>query len=74
MDKRSWANLMLQVLLEARMRTKPGGVIAMFVDWRQTPVASDVMQWAGWTWRGMVNGTRATVGPKGRFRQTENIL
>lgn len=37
MDKRSWANLMLQVLLEARMRTKPGGVIAMFVDWRQTP-------------------------------------
>ena len=54
MDKRSWANLMLQVLLEARMRTKPGGVIAMFVDWRQTPVASDVMQWAGWTWRGMV--------------------
>lgn len=53
MDKRSWANLMLQVLLEARMRTKPGGVIAMFVDWRQTPVASDVMQWAGWTWRGM---------------------
>ena len=34
------------------MRTKPGGVIAMFVDWRQTPVASDVMQWAGWTWNG----------------------
>lgn len=52
MDKRSWANLMLQVLLEARMRTKPGGVIAMFVDWRQTPVASDVMQWAGWAWHG----------------------
>ena len=27
MDKRSWANLMLQVLLEARMRTRPGGSV-----------------------------------------------
>ena len=76
MDKRSWANLMLQVLLEARMRTRPGGVIAMFVDWRQTPVASDVMQWAGWTWRGMVQWDKGNCRPqKGRFRQqTENIL
>lgn len=76
MDKRSWANLMLQVLLEARMRTKPGGVIAMFVDWRQTPIASDLMQWAGWTWRGMAQWDKGNCRPqKGRFRQqTENIL
>lgn len=64
MDKRSWANLMLQVLLEARMRTKPGGVIAMFVDWRQTPIASDVMQWAGWTWRGMAQWDKGNCRPQ----------
>ena len=70
MDKRSWANLMLQVLLEARMRTKPGGVIAMFVDWRQTPIASDVMQWAGWTWRGMAQWDKGNCRPqKGASRQ-----
>ena len=70
MDKRSWANMMSLVLQLAREHTHKGGVIVLFADWRQVPMATDVMQWAGWIWRGIAPWDKGNCRPqKGRFRQ-----
>ncbi|MBS5507721.1 MAG: site-specific DNA-methyltransferase [Akkermansia sp.] len=59
-----WLTLALRI-------TRPGGWLMVFSDWRQLPLISDAMQWAGWTWRGMMvwdktEGCRPTPG---MFRQ-----
>jgi site-specific DNA-methyltransferase (adenine-specific) len=46
-----WCSLWLG---EALRVLKPGGVAALFTDWRQLPVLSDVLQAAGYVWRGVV--------------------
>lgn len=75
MDKRSWANLMTRVLTLAREHTHKGGVIVLFADWRQVPVATDVMQWAGWIWRGIAPWDKGNCRPqKGRFRQQAEFV
>ena len=75
MDKRSWASLMLRVLQLAREHTRKGGVIALFTDWRQLPITTDVMQWAGWIWRGIAPWDKGNSRPiKGRFRQQAEFV
>lgn len=75
MDKRSWANLMTRVLTLAREHTHKGGVIVLFADWRQVPVATDMMQWAGWIWRGIAPWDKGNCRPqKGRFRQQAEFV
>jgi site-specific DNA-methyltransferase (adenine-specific) len=39
---------------ECRRIVVPGGVIAVFCDWRQLPVTSDMLQAAGIVWRGIL--------------------
>lgn len=66
-----WATLWLS---ECVRMTKPGGACVVFTDWRQLPTTTDVMQAAGWVWRGIgvwdkTEGCRPQMG---RFRsQTE---
>lgn len=75
MDKCSWANLMTRVLTLAREHTHKGGVIVLFADWRQVPVATDMMQWAGWIWRGIAPWDKGNCRPqKGRFRQQAEFV
>jgi site-specific DNA-methyltransferase (adenine-specific) len=67
-DQRSflaWSALWLNA---ARKASKPGAVLASFIDWRQLPVLTDAVQAGGWTWRNLATwwkpGTRMQ---KGRF-------
>ena len=48
--------------------TRPGGVAALFTDWRQLPVTTDAMQAGGFSWRGLVPWTKPNPRPQsGRF-------
>ena len=48
---RYWCALWLS---EAMRVVKPGGVCALFTDWRQLPTTTDAIQAGGWVWRGIV--------------------
>lgn len=70
MDQRSWSHFMYEILVEGRRMTRPGGVCVLFIDWRQMPTLSDAMQWAGWTWRGLIAWDKLSSRPQqGRFKQ-----
>ena len=70
MDTRSWAHLMADVFAQARERCADGAVLVAFCDWRQMPLLSDAIQWAGWLWRGTIVWDKLSSRPqKGRFRQ-----
>ena len=70
MDQRSFTEFMRTVLLTARTKCKNEAVCEIFTDWRQLPTVTDVLQMAGWVYRGIVvwNKRNARNIP-GRFRQ-----
>lgn len=49
---------------------RPGGVCALFTDWRQLPVTTDALQAGGFVWRGVAvwDKTEAARPQKGRYR------
>lgn len=62
-DQRSfllWMNLWLG---EAIRVVKPGGICALFTDWRQLPTMTDALQIGGWVWRGVVPWVKPTARP-----------
>lgn len=63
-DQRSWITWCALWLSECLRATVPGGSLLMATDWRQFPAASDALQVAGWTWRGVVTW----VKPRHRSR------
>ena len=74
-DQRSWTMWMYHWLEDARKLVKPGGVFALFIDWRQYPAMSDALQWSGWTWRGVAVWDKKNSRPqKGRFRQQSEFI
>ena len=48
MDQRSFTEFMRRVFMAARMKSKPGAVLAVFIDWRNLPAITDAIQSAGW--------------------------
>lgn len=67
-DQRGYAFWCSLWLAECLRVTKPGGVIALFTDWRQLPVTTDVLQAGGWVWRGVVPWYKPSSRPMaGRF-------
>lgn len=69
-DQRSWTSWMAAWMYEARLVCKAGAPIVVFSDWRQLPALTDAMQWAGWTWRGILPWDKTNARPqRGRFRQ-----
>ena len=64
--------------LLARRACKPGAYGLVFSDWRQVPTMSDLLQAAGFTWRGMIawdKGRGARAPHKGYFRhQCEYVV
>lgn len=54
MDQRAFTKFLAVVSAELREKTKEGGVVACFTDWRQLPAVSDALQMGGWVWRGVV--------------------
>ena len=67
-DQRShltWMNLWLGESLRV---VKPGGVCALFTDWRQLPATTDALQAGGWVWRGLVPWYKPAHRPmRGRY-------
>lgn len=61
----------------ARELVEPGGVCAVWSDWRQLPTTTDALQAAGWIWRGIAvwDKTEAARPQKGRYRnQAEYVV
>lgn len=54
LDQRAWASWCCRWLGEARRTTKLAGYLCCFTDWRQLPTLTDVVQHAGWVWRGVL--------------------
>ncbi len=74
-DQRSWMLWMYHWLEDARKIVKPGGVFAIFIDWRQYPAMSDALQWSGWSWRGVCIWDKKNSRPqKGRYRQQAEFI
>lgn len=70
----AWASLWLA---EAFRASKPGAVVAAFIDWRMLPTLTDAIQAGGWVWRGVAvwNKTEGVRPMLGRFRaQAEYVV
>lgn len=69
MDQRGFTEFCRQVFAKCREKTKPEGVIASFIDWRNLPALTDALQAAGWVWRGIAVWNKPNGRPqKGRYR------
>lgn len=69
MDQRSFTRFMADVSAMTREKTKPGGVFASFIDWRNLPALTDAIQIGGWIWRGIVVWNKGiSRNQPGRFR------
>lgn len=53
-DSRGYGYWVALWLGECLRIVKPGGVAALFTDWRQLPTTSDAIQAGGFVWRGVV--------------------
>lgn len=76
-DQRAHYRWSLTWLTACWRALKPGAPVCLFSDWRQLPLTTDVLQGAGFTWRGIAvwDKTEGTRPSKGRFRaQTEFIV
>ena len=47
-----------------RKVVKPGGVAAIFIDWRQLPALYDAIQWGGWVVRGLIPWDKKNARPQ----------
>ena len=75
LDQRAWLRMMRQVLEAARAKCVPGAVLAVFVDWRNLPLLTDVVQMAGWCLRGVAVWDKVTSRPQqGRFKQQAEFI
>lgn len=68
-----WCELWISECLRI---TKPGGILAMFTDWRQLPISTDALQAGGFVWRGIApwNKTEAARPRKGAYRNQCEFL
>jgi site-specific DNA-methyltransferase (adenine-specific) len=63
-----WMNLWLGPSLQI---VKPGGLTALFTDWRQLPLMTDALQIGGYVWRGIVPWHKPASRPQlGRWTQS----
>lgn len=63
-DQRSFAWWCTLWLGEAHRACKPGAFVAIYTDWRQLPTMTDVVQAAGFVWRGIIPWAK----PAGTYR------
>lgn len=69
-DQRSYGYWCALWLAQALRVTAPGGVLAVFTDWRQLPTTTDAVQAGGWVWRGVLAWAKPDARPQfGRPRQ-----
>lgn len=68
MDQRSWAFWCQGWLQEMNRALKPGGLVVCFIDWRQLPTLTDVVQASGFILRGVAVWDKTA----GKFRPRRN--
>lgn len=68
MDQRSWTFWCHAWLTEMHRALKPGGMVVCFIDWRQLPALTDVVQAAGFILRGIAVWDKTA----GKFRPRKN--
>lgn len=68
MDQRSWSFWCHAWLSEVKRALKPGGLVVCFIDWRQLPALTDVVQAAGFILRGIAVWDKTA----GRYRPRRN--
>lgn len=68
MDQRSWSFWCHAWLSEMNRALKPGGMVVCFIDWRQLPALTDVVQAAGFILRGIAVWDKTA----GKFRPRKN--
>lgn len=69
MDQRSFTEFMRMVLCKCLQKTKPGGIAAIFIDWRNLAAVIDALQSGGWVYRGIVVWDKGFSRPvPNRFR------
>ena len=77
MDQRSWLFWCQSWLSGAFQALKPGGMVVCFIDWRQLPALTDVIQAAGFTLRGIAvwDKTTGRARPRrGGFKQQAEFI
>ncbi|CAE6841722.1 Modification methylase DpnIIB [Paraburkholderia aspalathi] len=77
MDQRSWSFWCHAWLSEAYRALKPGGLVVCFIDWRQLPALTDIVQAAGFIHRGIAvwDKTPRRARPRrGGFRQQAEFI
>lgn len=77
MDQRSWTFWCHAWLSEAYRALMPGGLVVCFIDWRQLPALTDVVQAAGFIHRGIAvwDKTMARSRPRrGGFKQQAEFI
>ena len=77
MDQNAWAQWTYRWLKECKRVAKDGAPIVIFSDWRQLPLLTTLVQWAGWRWLGVAawDKTEACRPQMGRFAaQAEYIV
>lgn len=75
MDQRSLFAFSVLWLTHARRIVKPGGVVAMFTDWRQLPLFSDAIQASGFIWRNIATWWKPGVRmQRGRFSSSAEYV
>jgi site-specific DNA-methyltransferase (adenine-specific) len=77
MDQRSWSFWCHAWLSEAYRALKPGGLVVCFIDWRQLPALTDVIQAAGFIQRGIAvwdKTSRRARPRRGGFKQQAEFI
>ncbi len=77
MDQRAWSFWCHAWLVESYRALKPGGLVVCFIDWRQLPALTDVIQAAGFIQRGIAvwDKTPGRARPRmGGFRQQAEFI
>lgn len=70
-DQRSFGYWCALWLGESMRVVKPGGIAALFTDWRQLPTVTDALQAGGYVWRGVVPWHKPSGRPtQGRWANT----
>ncbi|WP_394793853.1 DNA-methyltransferase [Armatimonas sp.] len=77
MDQNAWMTWTYRWLKECKRVAKDGAPIVIFIDWRQLPLLTTLLQWTGWRWLGVAvwDKTEACRPQMGRFAaQAEFIV
>ncbi len=77
LDQNAWASFTYKWLKETRRIARDGAPLVIFTDWRQLPMLTTLVQWAGWRWLGIAvwDKTEACRPQMGRFAaQAEYIV